>query len=198
MRSLFALTFVSLLSIGTSIAAAQPSCDEQYVVSRVNLAMTTQLPTNEQVTIRARLIGYCFSSQQVGELADRVRDTLQTFGYFRAIASEPAITIVDGNRHPQPVSVKVRFAEGSRYRVSEIVWSGTKGLTADQLFSISLIRPADILDTSKVQETVATVRRLYAAVGYPAASIVPQIEVVEDARHLVRVRFSVVEGTQSP
>jgi hypothetical protein len=37
MRSLFALTFVSLLSIGTSIAAAQPSCDEQYVVSRVNL-----------------------------------------------------------------------------------------------------------------------------------------------------------------
>jgi len=75
------------------------------------------------------MIGNCVGGPQVGELANRVRDTLQTFGYFRAIVSEPTITIVDGSRHPQPVSLKVEFAEGARYRVREIVWSGMKALT---------------------------------------------------------------------
>ena len=202
MRSLLVLTFVGLAFVGScSIAAAQESCDEQFVVSQVNLPTTTPLPPREQAAIRARLTGNCFDGQQVGELADQVRDTLQTLGYFRAIVSEPTITIVDGSRHPQPVSLKVEFAEGARHRVREIVWSGMNALTADQLFALSLIRPGDILDTGKVRETLETVRRLYVAVGYPKASIVSEIEGAEDVRqhrHLMRVRFNVVEGSPSP
>jgi outer membrane protein assembly factor BamA len=201
MRSLVVFTFVGLAFVGSfSFAAAQDSCDEQFVVSQVNLPTTTQLLPREQLAIRARLIGNCFGEQQVDELADQVRDALQTFGYFRATVSEPAITIADGSRHPQPVSLKVEFAEGARYRVRDVVWSGMKALTADQLFSLCLIRPGDILDTGKIRETLETVRRLYVAVGYPKASIVSQIEGAEDVRHrhLMRVRFSVLEGSQSP
>ena len=201
MRSLVVLTFVVLAFVGSCpIATAQDSCDEQFVVSQVNLPTTTQLPPREQAAIRARLIGNCFGGQQVGELAEQVRATLQTFGYFRAIVSEPTVRIVDGSRHPQPVSLKVEFVEGARYRVREIVLSGMNALNSDQLFSLSLIRPGDVLDTGKVRETLETLRRLYVAVGYPKASIVSQIESAEDGRHrhLMRVRFRVVEGSQSP
>jgi hypothetical protein len=130
----------------------------------VTLPTTTQLSPREQATIRARLIGRCFDDQQVGELAGPVRDTLQSFGYFRATVSQPTITIVDVSRHPQPVSLNVEVVEGARYKVREITWSGIKAVSSEQIVPISQIRPEDILDMSKVRETLEAVRRLYAAV----------------------------------
>ena len=191
--SLAAFAFVA----GPPIAAAQDSCDEQFVVSQVSLPTTTQLSPSEQAAIRARLIGRCFDDQQLGELAGRVRDTLQGFGYFRATVSEPTVTIADVSRHPQPVSLNVEVAEGARYKVREISWSGIKAVSSEQVFSISQIRPEDILDMSRVRETLEAVRSLYAAIGYPKASIVLQVQ-VHEAGHWASVDFSVVEGAQSP
>ena len=98
------LLFVPLLAVGfvgsPSIAAPQDSYDKEFVVSQVGLPMTTQLSPREQATIRAGLIGRCFDDQQLGELAGRVRDTLQSFGYFRATVS-PTIAVVDVSRHPR-------------------------------------------------------------------------------------------------
>ena len=117
----------------------------------MTLPTTTQLSPREQATIRARLIGRCFDDQQVGELAGPVRDTLQSFGYFRATVSQPTITIVDVSRHPQPVSLNVEVVEGARYKVREITWSGIKAVSSEQIVPISQIRPEDILDMSKVR-----------------------------------------------
>jgi hemolysin activation/secretion protein len=189
--SLLAFAFVA----GPPVAAAQDSCDKQFVVSEVSLPTTTQLSPSEQAAIRARLIGGCFDDQQVGELARQARDTLQNFGYFRASVSEPTITIADFSRHPQPVSLNVEVAEGVRYRVREIQWTGVKAVPFEQIVSISPIQVEDILDMSRVRQTLEAVRRLYAAVGYPKASIQVQ---VHDAGHRVSVDFSVVEGAQSP
>ena len=159
--------FVALLTVcfvgSPSIATPQDSCDKQFVVSQVNLPMTTQLSSSEQATIRARLIGRCFDDQQVAELAGRVRDTLQSFGYFRATVS-PTIAVVDVSRHPQPVSLNLEVVEGARYKVREITWLGIKAISSEQIVPISQIRPEDILDMSKVRETLEAVRRLYAAV----------------------------------
>ena len=143
------------------------------------------------------MIGRCFDEQQLGELAGRVRDTLQTLGYFRAIVSDPTITVGDVGRHPTPVSLGFVVIEGSRYKVREINWLGIKALTLEQIVSISQIRPEDTLDTSKVQETVEALRRLYSASGYPAASIVPDYR-VHEVGHWVAVDFRVVEIAQSP
>ena len=68
---------------------------------------------------------------------------------------------------------------------------------SEQVFSLSQIHPEDILDTSKVRETLEAVGRLYAANGYPTASVVPQVQ-VHEAGHWVSLRFSVVEGARSP
>ncbi len=179
-----------------SIAVPQDSCDKQFVVSQVNLPVTTQLSSSEQATIRARLIGRCFDDQQVAELASRVRDTLQSFGYFRATVS-PAIVDVDVSRHPEPVSLNLEVVEGARYKVREITWLGIKAISSEQIVPISQIHPEDILDMSKIRETLEAARRLYAAIGYPTASIVLEVQ-VHEAGHWVSLHFRVVEGVQSP
>jgi len=194
------LLFVALLAVwfvgSPSIAAPQDSCDKQFVVSQVNLPTTTQLSSSEQATIRARLIGRCFDDQQVAELASRVRDTLQSFGYFRATVS-PTIAVVDVSRHPQPVLLNLDVVEGARYKVREITWLGVKAISSEQIIPISQTRPEDILDMSKVRETLEAARRLYAAIGYPTASIVSEVQ-VQEAGHWVSLYFRVVEGAQSP
>jgi hypothetical protein len=196
MHSLLVVSLVAFAFVaGPPIAVAQDSCDKQFVVSDVSLPTTTQLSPSEQAAIRARLIGGCFDDHQLGELAGRVRDTLQNFGYFRATVSEPTMTIADLSRHPQPVSLNVEVVEGARYRVGQIQWTGVTAVSPEQIRSISLIHVEDILDMSKVRETLEAVRRLYAAIGYPKASIQVQ---VHDAGHRVSVNFRVVEGAQSP
>src|SRR6202022_4768694 len=122
-----------------------------------------------------------------------VRDTLQSFGYFRATVSQPTITIDDVSRHPQPVSVNVEVVEGARYKVREITWSGIKAVSSEQIVPISQIRPEDILDMSKVRETLEAARRLYAAIGYPTASIVSEVQVHEAGRWVL-LYFRVVEA----
>jgi outer membrane protein assembly factor BamA len=180
-----------------SFVAGQDFCDKQFVVSGVSLPETTRLSRSEQAAIRARLIGRCFEDQeQLGELAGRVRDTLQNFGYLRATVSEPTMTIADASRHPQPVSLNVEFAEGPRFKVREIVWHGFRAVSSDQLMAVSQIQVEDVLDMSKVRETVAAVRKLYAANGYPKASIVPEVSFLGGVG--VCVSFRIAEGTQSP
>jgi hypothetical protein len=200
MRSFLVVSLLAVSFVGSPrMTAAQDSCDKQFVVSQVNLPTTTQLSPSEQATVRARVIGRCFDDEKSGELAERVRDALQTFGYFRATVSAPTMTIVDVSRHPQPISLNVELVEGARYKVREVIWSGYGALSSDQLESISQILPGDILDMSKVRETLEVVLRLYAANGYPKASVVPQVQVqVHEGGHWVSLQFHVVEGAQSP
>ncbi len=197
MRTLLFVTLLAVCFVGSpSIAAPQDSCDKHFVVSQVSLPMTTQLSPREQATIRAGLIGRCFDDQQLAELAGRVRDTLQSFGYFRATVS-PTIAVVDVSRHPQPVSLNLEVVEGARYKVREITWLGVTAISSEQIIPISQIRPEDILDMSKVRETLEAARKLYVALGYPTASIASKIE-VHEVGHWVSLYFTVVEGGQSP
>jgi outer membrane protein insertion porin family len=197
MRTLLFVTLLAVCFVGSpSIATPQDSCDKQFVASQVTLPMTTQLSSSEQAAIRARLIGRCFDDQQVAELAGRVRETLQSFGYFRATVS-PTIAVVDVSRHPQPVSLNLDVVEGARYKVREITWLGVTAISSEQIIPISQIRPEDILDMSKVRETLEAARRLYAALGYPSASIVSEVQ-VHGTGHSVSLYFRVAEGAQAP
>jgi outer membrane protein assembly factor BamA len=197
MHSPLAVSLVASVLVAVPLfVAAQDSCDKQFVVSQVNLPTTTHLSRSEQAAIRARLIGHCFDDQQLGELAARVRDALQNFGYLRATVSEPSITVADASRHPQPVSLNVEIEQGAHYQVREIEVIGSRVVTSDQIISVSQIQLGDVLDMSKVRETVKAVRRLYAATGYDKVSIAAQVRFLAGLG--VCVAFKVVEGAQSP
>jgi hypothetical protein len=91
--------------------------------------------------------------------------------------------------------VNVEVVEGARYKVREVMFWGVNPVLSQQVFSLSQIHPEDTFDTSKGRETLESVRRLYAAIGYPTASIVPQVQIHETG-HWVSLRFNVIEGAQ--
>jgi outer membrane protein assembly factor BamA len=185
-----------ILALGAVLpfVSAQDSCHKQFVVSQVNLPATTRLSRSGQASIRARLIGHCFDNQQLSELVGSVRDALQNQGYLHPIVSEPTLGVADASRQPQPVSLNVEVEEGARYKVTAVEWWNLKAISFDQITSVSPIQVGDVLDMSKVRETVGVVRRLYAANGYPQATIIPQFR---EAGHSVTVSFVVMEGAQS-
>jgi outer membrane protein insertion porin family len=125
-----------------------------------------------------------------------VRETLQSFGYFHASVPAPTMAIMDFSRHPQPISLNVAMAEGKQYKVMQVTWSGVRAISDEQFRSISQIRPDDILDMSKVRETTEALRRLYASIGYPHASIVARVQ--DEVGHRVSLAFRIVEGVQTP
>jgi outer membrane protein assembly factor BamA len=186
---------VSLAALAlVSVPAIVSACDKEFVVSQVILPATTHLSRSEQAAIRARLIGRCLDDQHLGELASQVRDTLQSFGYLHATVSEPSITIAGASRQPQPVSLNVEVEEGALYKVIAVEWWNLKAISFEQITSVSPIQVGDVLDMRKVRDTLEAARRLYAANGYPQASIIPQFR---EAGHAVTVSFAVVEGAQS-
>jgi hypothetical protein len=190
------LLTVALLGI-PSVAASQARCEEQFVISRVTVPMTSRLTPEEEAAIRTRLIGRCFDDVNDGGLNDRVRDALQSFGYFRATVSEPTLRVLDFNRRPQPVALNIQFIQGPQYRVREIKWSGIRAVSLDQILSVSQVRPGDILDTSKVRDLLEAVRRLYIAIGYASVTIVPVVQ-IHEAGHCVSLNFKIYEGAQTP
>lgn len=191
----FSLVVVALVA-ALPFVSAQDSCDKHFAVSQVTLPATTHLSRSEQAAIRARLIGRCFNNQQLNELANPVRDTLQSLGYLRATVAEPTLIIADASRHPQPASLNFEVAEGARYKVLQIEWWNLKAISFEQITSISTIQVDDFLDMGKIRETLDEVHRLYAANGYLQAWIVPQFR-VQEAGQRVTVIFAVVEGAQS-
>jgi outer membrane protein assembly factor BamA len=193
---IFSLAALALGTIPTLIVAQEP-CDTQFVVSQVNLPATVRLSQSEQAAIRAGLVGRCFDDRQLGELAGTVRDKLQSLGYLRATVAEPTLAITDASRHPQPISLNIEVREGARYKVREIEWRNLKAVSVEQVMAVSPVQIDDVIDMSKLPETVETVRRLYAANGYPKASILPQVQ-FQEAGHGVAVIFRVTEGAQSP
>ncbi len=190
------LAALALSTVPIFVVAQEP-CDKQFVVSQVSLPSTTRLSRSEQAAIRAGLVGRCFDDRELGELAGSVRNRLLSLGYLRATVSEPTLSITDASRHPQPVSLNVELQEGTRYKVREVEWWDLKAVSLEQVMAVSPIQLDDVVDMGKVRETVETVRKLYAANGYPNASILPRVQ-FQEGGHWVTVIFRVTEGAQSP
>jgi outer membrane protein assembly factor BamA len=86
--------------------------------------------------------------------------------------------------------------EGIRYKVREIEWWNLKAFSLEQIMSVSPIQVEDVVDVSKVRDTLDVARKLYAANGYSQVVIVPQFRIPETGP-LVTVIFTVAEGARS-
>lgn len=194
---LLVLFLVLVLPIGTLCQAAAATCDAQFVVTEVSLPPDSDLTTRQQTIVRAHLTGRCFSGTKPNELSNWELAQLGNLGYYDAKVEEPTVTVLDASRHPQPVSLSLKFTKGARYRVREITWLGIQAISMERIASISELSPHDILDLSKVEETLDTVRLLYHAIGYPGVVITPQIQCDKNG-HSAIVNYIVSEGAQYP
>jgi hypothetical protein len=100
-------TFAFLVLVHPLVGADEP-CGKQFVVSQINSQISTHLSPSAPAAIRAGFIGECFDSQQVVELAKRVRKTLLGFGYLRPSVSESSLAITDPSMVRLRVPLKIR------------------------------------------------------------------------------------------
>lgn len=181
---IFAATVFIALGVPPAIAQCDDQSSRQFVIVNVNLERTGHLSSAQQASVKLRVIGRCFDSSNASALTHRVWDAYQNFGYFRATVSNPAIQIVDQTRSPEPVSLTFDVDEGQQFTVRSVMWHGTD-FDSEQEFQLTSLQPGDVLDTSKVRDTVEGVRRLYVANGFAEATTVPQVEVVGSSQVVV-------------
>src|SRR5207245_9654183 len=99
-------------------AVAQRDCNsKQFVVSAVDLPPETHLSSQEQATVRLRLVGRCFDESQLTEATDRVRVAFESFSYFRAKVLLPTVNIIDATLRSASVSLTMVVDEGMQYNV---------------------------------------------------------------------------------
>jgi hemolysin activation/secretion protein len=181
-------TFVATVFIALWGAPAIAQCDDQpsrqFVVVNVNLERAGHLSPAQQASVKLRVIGRCFDSSNASELTHRVWDAYQNFGYFRATVSDPAIQIVGQTRSPELVSLTFDVDEGQQFTVSSVIWHGTD-FGSEKEWQLTSLHPGDVLDTSKVRDTVEGVQRLYVANGFAEAAIVPKVEVWDSSQVVV-------------
>ena len=177
------LTFllaVFVLVVLTVPSPAQDPCvaDSDYVVSDVVLPSTTTLTKSQLGDVRVRLIGRCIQKSQLAEMADRVHDAYQNFGYFQAHVDEPELTVIDPSRRPAPVRLAFRVDEGPQFKLRAIEFNGVRAFQPDEIWSMSPLGIDDVFDTSKVRELLEGLRRAYVAKGYPHLTVTPETEIV--------------------
>jgi outer membrane protein assembly factor BamA len=104
--------------------------------------------------------------------------------------------VIDEGRHPAPVSLTFDVKEGPQFLVNSVEWWGVHAPSiSSQVWELTALKPGDVFDRSKVQETAEGVRRLYHSSGYPDATVSPKIELHAPRR--VLLKFMVVEGAVS-
>jgi len=166
-------------------AVAQRDCNsKQFVVSAVNLPPETHLSSQEQATVRLRLVGRCFDESQLTEATYRVRVAFQSFGYFRAKVLLPTVNVLDANRRPASVSLTFDVDEGMRYKVREITFLGIFAFKPEQIWAVqsglkTFLTPAKhemrskacggctFRTATKTQRLSLRFRRTTWAIGYP-------------------------------
>lgn len=186
-----------VFTVGSSLPTEAASCDAKFVVTDVNFPPASHITRRQRTTIRARLTGRCLTGSKPDELKILQLVQLQNLGYYDAEVLDPDMTVIDSGRHPQPVSLTLRFNEGSVYRVRDITWSGTQAISTDRIASISDLRAGDVLSINKVEEVLDTVRLLYHALGFLDVTITPKIHPNKE-RHWAVVNYEVSEGAQYP
>ena len=172
---IFVVPVVALCAL-PAIGQCQDHSPHQFVVANVDLERAGHLAPAQQASVKLRVIGRCFDASNIQQLAQRVLDAYQNFGYFRATVFDSLIQIVDDTLYPESVSLTFDVDEGPQFTVEEVMWHGHGVFSDEQIWQLTSVRPGDVLDTSKVRETLDGVRRLYVTGGFAEAEIVPRLK----------------------
>lgn len=194
-KILAAPVLVALFCVPSAMAQCGDQSPHPFVVVNVNLEPEGHLSPAQQASVKLRVIGRCFDSPDAHEMAQQVLDAYQNFGYFRAAVSDPALKFVDDTRYPKLVSLTFDVDEGPQFTVDSVIWHGVDVFPDDQVWQLTSMKPGEVVDMSKVRETVEGVQRLYVSSGFAEAVIVSRVEVPVSRR--VQVHFTVMHGRPS-
>jgi outer membrane protein insertion porin family len=145
-----------------------------------------------------------FDASKLDEDAERVRDALQHYGYFKAIVEDPQTKLrtIEGGFHfpliqkrpAKVMDITIPLTEGDKYKLKAIHFKNNKAYTnTEKLRAQFPIKDGDTFDTHLVQKGLENLRKAYGSIGYINYSSIPSTE-IDDEKKQITLTIDAEEG----
>ena len=145
-----------------------------------------------------------FDASKLEEDAERVRDALQSKGYFKAVVDDPKIQLRDTHKtlripfiqkgNGKVMDITIPLEEGDKYKLKAITFKNNKAIQNNQLLrSLFPIKDGDTFDTHQIHKGLDNLRKAYGELGFIDFSSVPNTE-IDDEKKLITLNVEVEEG----
>ena len=185
----------ALLFLGATAAYGQHT--PTLKIRTLTLERLTRISVAEQRRMIRDIKAQTFDSGTLDEIgaqiSERLRDSLQRMGFFKAIVYDPRVTLVHEDNRGDLVDVLVAADEGQQYRLKDIVFRGSKAFSPEQLRPLIPLRPGDIFDIEDVRIGLKNLRELYGQNGYLNFTPVPDTQ-FNDKDRTISLTLDLDEG----
>ena len=145
-----------------------------------------------------------FDASKLEEDAERVRESLQTYGYFQAVVDDPKIQLRDTSSkfhlpliqkgQGKVMDITVPIEEGDKYKLKAINFTNNKAILNKALLrSVFPLKDGDTFNKQLVGKGLDNLRKAYGELGYIDFTPVPTTE-IDDQKKLITLNIEMEEG----
>jgi outer membrane protein insertion porin family len=145
-----------------------------------------------------------FDASKLEEDAERVRDALQHYGYFKAVVEDPTTNLrtINGGFHipviqkrpAKVMDITIPLEEGYKYKLKSIKFTNATGfLPESKLRSLFPMKDGDTFDTHLFGKGLENLRKAYGAYGYVNFNSIPRFD-PDDENKLITVTIDLDPG----
>jgi outer membrane protein insertion porin family len=145
-----------------------------------------------------------FDASKLEEDAERVREALQTYGYFQAVVDDPKIKLRDTSSklhvpfiqkgQGKVMDITVPIEEGDKYKLKAINFTNNKAILNKQLLrSVFPIKDGETFNKQLVGKGLDNLRKAYGELGYIDFTPVPTTE-IDDQKKMITLNIEMEEG----
>jgi outer membrane protein insertion porin family len=151
------------------------------------------------------LFARTYDASKLEEDAERVRQALQSRGYFKAYVGEPTTHIRNEGglslltfrpKKGKRIDIKMPIEEGQRYRLGKITFTGLgKNINTKALRAQFPIKDGDWFNTTVIGKGLENLRKAYGSLGYINFVGTPN-PTIDEAHKVVNLNIDVDQGKQ--
>ncbi|HEY2498110.1 MAG TPA: outer membrane protein assembly factor BamA [Candidatus Angelobacter sp.] len=145
-----------------------------------------------------------FDASKLEEDAERVREALQTYGYFKAVVDDPKVQLRDTSSkfhipfiqkgQGKVMDITIPIEEGDKYKLKAITFKGNKAILNTRLLrSVFPIKDGDTFNKQLIGKGLDNLRKAYGELGYIDFTPVPTTD-IDDDNKLITLNIEVEEG----
>ncbi len=145
-----------------------------------------------------------FDSSKLEEDTERVREALQTFGYFKAVVDDPKTQLRDTHSklhvpfvqsgEGKVMDITMPIDEGDKFKLKAIVFTNNKAIRNTQLLrDLFPIKDGDTFNKQLIGKGLDNLRKAYGEIGFIDFSPVPTTE-IDDVKKEITLNVEVEEG----
>ncbi|MBZ5509178.1 MAG: outer membrane protein assembly factor BamA [Acidobacteriia bacterium] len=145
-----------------------------------------------------------FDASKLEEDAERVREALQTYGYFKAVVDDPKTQLRDTSSkfhipflqkgQGKVMDITVPIEEGDKYKLKAITFKGNKAiLNTTLLRNIFPIKDGETFNKQLIGKGLDNLRKAYGELGYIDFTPVPTTD-IDDEKKEITLNVEVEEG----